>query len=266
MSSECGSRRRQEIAMKLKPHSSSDIRLEIVRTAADLFHSRGLWSTTTEEIVEATSIPKAEFHQHFKSKSEVACAALRYYLEELAAGIGPVKYELNSWEDLEECLSSHVEFQKKFKMTRSCPIGTLGNELKEPDDLTRQALTLILDLMLARFESFFSREKVAGRLSSAADVEQLANFCVATIQGAMLTGKIRRNCHAVQTVFEDLLKHLRCYRTAPAATKRRLGGAARTKRLPTLPEPSEPTTLATLDDAPTTRPSIAVHEDDSLPS
>lgn len=233
--------------MKLKTHGSPEIRLEIVRTAADLFHSRGLWCTSADEIAEAACIPKAQFHQHFKNKSEVACAALRYYFEELAAGIGPVKYELNSWADLEECLSSHVEFQKKFKMTRSCPIGTLGNELKEPDDLTRQALILILDLMLARLESFFSREKVAGRLSSTADVEQLANFCVATIQGAMLTGKIRRNCGCVENVFEDLLQHLKCYARVRAASKRLPGGDASTRRrLSIAREPSKPPTIVTL--------------------
>ena len=234
--------------MKSNVHSRSDVRLGIVRTAADLFHWRGLWSTTTDEIVEAAGIPKAEFHLHFKSKSEVAGAALRYYFEELAAGTGPVKYEINSWQDLEECLSSHLEFQKKFKMTRSCPIGTLGSALEERDDRTRQSLTLILDLMLARLESFFSREKVAGRLSSAADVEQLAQFFVATIQGAMLIGKIGRNCACVENVFEDLLRHLKCYAAVPAASKRRRDGDAKRKRLSTLSKAS-PATVVMLHDA-----------------
>ena len=235
--------------MKLKPHGSSDVRLGIVRTAADLFHSRGLSSTTTDEIVEAAGIEKAEFHEHFKSKSELAGTVLRYYFEQLAAGIGPVKYELDSWEDLELCLSSHLELQKKFKMTRSCPIGTIGNELKERDDPTREALTLILDLMLARLESFFSREKVAGRLSSTADVEQLSHFCVATIQGAMLTGKIRRNCSCVENLFEDLLRHLKSYATDPAASKRRLRGDTTRKGLSALSRPLGPPTVVMLNDA-----------------
>lgn len=243
------------MAMKLKPHSSSDVRLGIVCTAADLFHSRGLWSTTTDEIIEAAGIEKTEFHEHFKSKSELAGAVLRYYFERLAGGMGPVKYELDSWEDLEGCLSSHLELQKKFKMTRSCPIGTLGNELKERDDLTREALTLILDLMLARLESFFSREKIAGRLSSTADVEQLAHFCVATIQGAMLTGKIRRNCACVENVFEDLLRHLKCYATVPAASKRRLRGDTTRKGLSALSRPLGSPTVVMLRDAANTEDS-----------
>ena len=89
------------MAMKLKNHSSWDTRLEIVRAAADLFHSRGLSSTTIDEIIEAAGIAKAEFHHHFKNKLELTGVVLRYYFEQLAGGIGPVKYELNSWQDLE---------------------------------------------------------------------------------------------------------------------------------------------------------------------
>jgi len=213
----------------------------------DLFHERGLRSTTTDEIIEAAGIRKADFHQHFKNKAELASAVLRYYFEGLAAGVGPVKYELDSWDDLEECLQTHLEFQKRFKMARSCPIGTLGSELKEGDDLTRQGLCLILELMLTRLESFFSREKIAGRLSSTADVEQLANFCVATIQGAMLAGKIRRNCRSVETVLEDLLSHLRLYGKLPAALGSRLVRSGHQSRRSVVAEPPEPLAVRSSD-------------------
>jgi TetR/AcrR family transcriptional regulator, transcriptional repressor for nem operon len=229
--------------MRLRTYPASDMRLRIVRAAGDLFHGRGLGSTTTDEIIKAAGIGKAEFHQHFRSKSELVCAVLRYYFEGLAAGIGPVKYELDSWDDLQECLRSHIEFQKRFKMTRSCPIGTLGNELKGGEEVNRQSLSHILDLMLARLESFFSREKVAGRLARDVDVEQLANFCVAIIQGAMLTGKIRGNVRSLESTFEDLLSHLKRYSLAPAAPRKRLGKNDGRKRLFTLANPPEPTTV-----------------------
>jgi TetR/AcrR family transcriptional repressor of nem operon len=228
--------------MNSQQHRASDARSQIVRAAGDLFHRQGLGSTTTDEIIEAAGIAKAQFHQHFKSKPELAGAVLRYYFEGLAAGIGPVKYELDSWDDFEECLRGHIEFQRKFKMTRSCPIGTLGGELKESDDLTRQALSLILDLMLARLESFFSREKMAGRLASNADVERMANLCVAIIQGAMLAGKIGRNHRCVEVVFEDLLAHLKRYAKVSAAPRKRLEEDRHPKQVSTLPNTPAPTT------------------------
>jgi AcrR family transcriptional regulator len=58
--------------MKLRTQRPSDIRLGIVRAAGDLFHAQGLGSTTIDDIIEASGVAKAEFHQHFKSKSELA--------------------------------------------------------------------------------------------------------------------------------------------------------------------------------------------------
>jgi len=225
-------------------------RLQIVRAAGDLFHRRGVRSTTTDEVIEASGTSKTEFHQHFKSKSMLVSAVLDNYFERLAADVGPVNYELDSWDDLERCLAGHLEFQKKFKMTRGCPVGMLGSDLKEGDDVTRQSVSLILDLMLSRLGSFFSREKVAGRLASNINVEQLANFCVAIIQGAMLSGKIRGNCLCVESAFEDLLSHLKSYSMVPKPPRKRLRRDY-PKRLSTLPEipPPAPTTVVELHDS-----------------
>jgi hypothetical protein len=121
--------------------------------------------------------------------------------------------------------------------------------LKEGDDLTRQALSLIFDLMLARLESFFSREKIAGRLASNADVEQMANFCVAVIQGAMLVGRIARDCHRVEVVFEDLLGHLNRYAKVPTATRKRIGRNPHENHLLTLPKAPAHTTVVGLHDS-----------------
>lgn len=230
-------------------HCPSDTRLQIVRAAGELFHRQGVESTTAGEVVETASISKTEFRQHFKSKLELVGAVLRYYFEGLAGGIGPVRYELDSWDDLDQCLASHLEFQKRFKMTRGCPVGMLGNELKEGDELTRRSLSHILDLMLARFESFFSREKVGGRLANDVDVEQLANFCVAIIQGAMLTGKIRGNCRCVESTFEDLLSHLKRYAKVPTAPGKRLGRRRTLLQPSTLPKTPAPTTVVKLHDS-----------------
>ena len=245
--------------MNSRAHRPSDARSQIVRTAGDLFHGRGLGSTTTDEIIEASGIARAEFHQYFKSKPELVGAVLRYYFEGLAAGIGPLRYEIDSWDDLDQCLASHLEFQKKFKMTRGCPVGMLGNELKEGDELTRQSISHILDLMLARFESFFSREKVGGRLANNVDVEQLANFCVAIIQGAMLTGKIRGNCLCVESTFEDLLSHLKRYAKVPTAPRKRLGKGRNPKQVSKLAKALGPTTVVGLRDTRVAGDSAEIH-------
>lgn len=65
--------------------------------------------------------------------------------------------------------------------------------------------------MKNKLRVFFVREKVQGRLTAEADEERMADFCIATIQGAMLMGKVKRNPHPVEASVREALAHLRHY-------------------------------------------------------
>lgn len=41
--------------------------------------------------------------------------------------------------------------------------------------------------------------------------EDLADFCIATIQGAMLMGKIKRSSQTVETTVQEAVAHLKSY-------------------------------------------------------
>src|SRR5260370_21906241 len=106
----------------------------------------------------------------------------------MKTGAASVNYEINSWQDLEQWFQAHIELQKRFEMTRGCPFGTVGNELTENDELIRQDLNLIFEVMKGKIAAFFLKEKGKGRLAKQADAERIADFCIATIQGAVLMG------------------------------------------------------------------------------
>ncbi len=63
--------------------------------------------------------------------------------------------------------------------------------------------------MKANLAAFFIREKATGRLSKEADEEHLADFCIATVQGAMLMGKIKRSSKTVETTIRAALAHIK---------------------------------------------------------
>ena len=96
-------------------------------------------------------------------------------------------------------------------MTRGCPFGTVGNEVTENDELIRQDLNLIFEVMKSKIAAFFLKEKGKGRLAKQADAEKMADFCIATIQGAMLMGKIKRSSRKVETTSQEALAHLKGY-------------------------------------------------------
>jgi len=192
-----------------------ETRQRIKRTAADLFHKQGVRATSPDEIIEASRTGKGQFYHYFKSKDGLVHEVLQSYLEAIQTGGAPLSYEIASWQDLERWFLSQIDLQKSFQMTRGCPFGTIGNEVTENDELIRQDLSLIFELMKNKLTTFFVKEKARGRLSRKASPEELSDFCIAAIQGAMLMGKIKRSSLTAESAARQALAHLKGYKTMP---------------------------------------------------
>jgi TetR/AcrR family transcriptional regulator, transcriptional repressor for nem operon len=188
-----------------------ETRLRIIRTAADLFHQKGARSTSPDEIIEASRTGKGQFYHYFKSKEGLIHEVLQTYLNEIKTAASRVNYEINSWRDLEKWFAAQVQLQKNYEMTRGCPFGTLGNEVTDDDELIRQDLSLIFEVIKNKMAAFFVSEKAKGRLAKQADPERMADFCIASMQGAMLMGKIQRSSQTVETTVDEALGHLKSY-------------------------------------------------------
>ena len=201
--------------MKARFARGAETRLRIIRTAADLFHKQGVRGTSPDEIIEVSRTGKGQFYHYFKSKEGLVHEVLQAYLEAIMTGSAPLDYEIESWKDLERWFRAQIELQKGFQMTRGCPFGTVGNEVTENDELTRQDLSLIFEVVKNKLAAFFIKEKAKGRLIKRANEERMADFCIATIQGAMLMGKIRRNSHPAETTAREALAHLKGYVVTP---------------------------------------------------
>jgi TetR/AcrR family transcriptional repressor of nem operon len=197
--------------MKTRFVRGAETRLRIIRTAADLFHQQGARATSPDEIIEASRTGKGQFYHYFKSKEGLIHEVLQTYLNEIKGATAPVNYEIHSWRDLEKWFRAHVELQKHFEMTRGCPFGTLGNEATANDELIRQDVSLIFEVVKHKLAAFFVSEKAKGKLSRQADAERMADFCIAAIQGAMLMGKINRNSETVESTVQEAIAHLKSY-------------------------------------------------------
>lgn len=189
----------------------AETRLRIIRVATDLFHKQGAHATSPDEIIEASRTGKGQFYHYFKSKEGLVHEVLQAYLEEIKTQTSRVNYEINSWRDLEKWFAAQVELQKGYEMTRGCPFGTLGNEVTENDELIRQDLSLIFEVIRSKLAAFFLREKAKGKLARQSNAERMADFSIAAIQGAMLMGKIKRSSHTVEASIQEALAHLKSY-------------------------------------------------------
>jgi TetR/AcrR family transcriptional regulator, transcriptional repressor for nem operon len=192
-----------------------ETRQRILAAAAELFHKQGVVATSPDQIIEASGTGKGQFYHYFRNKEGLVHEVLLSYLEAISNGSGPYNYDVESWDDLERWFKTHVALQQRFRMTRGCPFGTIGNEVTENDELVRQDLSLIFEVAKGKLASFFIKEKACGRLAPDVREDLLADFCLATTQGAMLMGKVKRSGQLVEHVVREALRHLKRYIQAP---------------------------------------------------
>jgi AcrR family transcriptional regulator len=195
--------------MTKRSSQGAETRLRIIGAAADLFHKQGVHATSPDDIIEVSGTGKGQFYHYFKSKEGLVHEVLQTHLEAIRTGSAPLKYDIESWEDLERWFRAHLELQRSFRMTRGCPFGTIGNEVTENDELIRQDLCLIFEVVRSKLSAFFIKQKAKGAIPKTADEGALADFCIATVQGAMLMGKIERSPRPVETTVAEALRHLR---------------------------------------------------------
>lgn len=201
--------------MRSRSTKGAETKARIIRTAADLFHKQGVGATSPDDIIEASNTGKGQFYHYFSSKENLVHEVLQTHLQSIKDGSAPVDYEISSWKALESWFLSQIELQKSFGMKRGCPFGTIGNEVREGDELIRQDLNLIFEVMRNKLSAFFIREKAGSRLSKDAKEDELADFCIAAVQGAMLMGKIQRSSQVAEAAIREALTHLKRYAIAP---------------------------------------------------
>ena len=201
--------------MKARSTKGADTRLRILKTAADLFHQQGVRATSPDQIIEKSGIGKGQFYHYFKNKEGLVHEVLQSHLDAIRNGTAQLSYEIESWEDLEKWFRAQIRLQRSYNMRRGCPFGTIGNEVTDNDELIRQDLSLIFEVISNKIASFFRKEKAKGRLVESAHEEAMADFCIAMIQGAMLMGKVKRHSRLVDTTIREALTHLKNYSVTP---------------------------------------------------
>jgi AcrR family transcriptional regulator len=162
--------------------------------------------------MEASRTGKSQLYHYFRSKAGLVHEVLQHHIRSIRAGSAAVDYQIESWDDLERWFRAHAALQESYRMTRGCPFGTIGNEITENDELIRRDLELLFEVVRNKLAAFFLREKAQRRIRPGTDEVALADFCITSIQGAMLLGKIRRDRGTVDLAIDQAMAHLADFR------------------------------------------------------
>lgn len=183
---------------------------KLLDAALRVIRERGYEATRVEDICVAAGLTKGSFFHHFKSKEELALAAVEHWNAVTGAVFASAPYR--SQPDPLERVLAYIDFRKGLFRGDlpqfTCLVGTMVQEvfathpqLREACDqsINRHAATLEFDIELA-----MKRHKVQGNWTP----RSLAFYTQATIQGAIILAKARGGPEVAETMMDHLRRYV----------------------------------------------------------
>ena len=171
----------------------------------------GYRGASIREICAAAGAPQGSFTNHFRSKEAFAAEVLDRYFHYLK---GLVKQALDETLTPRQRLKQYID-TITGKLERDgwkvgCLIGDLSLETSHHSNTLRKRLDAIFREWRAPFASCIAAAQAAGEIDSEFDATELAEFLLASWEGAILRMKVERSPAALERfksiVFETVFK------------------------------------------------------------
>src|SRR5207244_6756605 len=185
----------------------SDMKGRLTDAAMDLIWENSYGATSVDAICERAGAKKGSFYYFFKSKSELAAAALeadwKMRKVDMDSIFSPTVPPLERLERYFDFVHDRLaELQKKCGAVLGCPLFTLGSEVSTQDEVLRDKVHEILNRKVKYFESAI-RDAHAQGLIVAPDAKAKAKGLFACYQGTLTQARIENNVEPLRD-FKDI--------------------------------------------------------------
>jgi TetR/AcrR family transcriptional repressor of nem operon len=188
----------------------------ILNAGLKVMFRAGYEGASVRDICAVAGVPQGSFTNHFRSKEAFAEEVLDRYFANLQ---GLVKRALDDKsltprQRLKRYLDIISDVLAAAKWSRGCLIGDFSLETTAQSKLLRDRLEAIFREWRAPFASCIAEAQTTGEIDSTFDPMDLAEFLLASWEGAILRMKVERGPGALdrfknivfQTIFKELKK------------------------------------------------------------
>jgi TetR/AcrR family transcriptional repressor of nem operon len=181
-----------------------DIALE---RAMELFWSKGYEATSLDDLCEVTGLSRSSLYATFGSKRNLLLRSVDRYVERRNPQIAAILAQPLPIHDVFAALLRQIIDQIVSGLgRRGCFLGNCAAELPRRDRAALACVRHGLDSIEATFRNPLARAKARGELPSDADVDGLARFLTAGIQGLRLVGKVNPNRAVLEDIAATILR------------------------------------------------------------
>jgi TetR/AcrR family transcriptional regulator, transcriptional repressor for nem operon len=187
-----------------------DTRQRLLETAMDLIWEQSYGAVSVDVICERAGARKGSFYHFFRSKSDLAAAAIQDHWEKLRPDLdrifSPQAPPLGRF-------AAYCDFiyeRQRAKMERfgrvcGCPLTSLGSELSTQDEKIRQKSQEILEWRCRYFAAAL-RDAVREGLIPDQDCEAKARDLYGSVIGALLQAKIENDLGIIRHLKANIFR------------------------------------------------------------
>jgi TetR/AcrR family transcriptional repressor of nem operon len=188
---------------------ASDMKERLMEAAMDLMWQNSYGAASVDAICERAGAKKGSFYYFFKSKSELAAAALeadwnkkKTEMDSMFSPTVPPLERLDRYFDFVH--GRLAELQQKCGSILGCPYVSVGSEVSTQDPIVRETIDRIMDRKMKYFISAV-RDAAAQGLIDAPNPEAKARALFACYQGTVAQARIQNDVQLLRD-FKDVAR------------------------------------------------------------
>lgn len=160
-------------------------REKLVDTMKQLLWERGYDATSPNHVLDRSGVGKGSFYHHFKSKKDLAIAAMEARADELINEFDRIMLETKGdWFD-KVC----AYLNQPRHALKGCRMGRIVQDPSVEDSDLQAPLDRYFSIMQQRFTSLYLTAQSEGKLNRSHQPEALAILTLSVIQGGFVVGK-----------------------------------------------------------------------------
>lgn len=199
-----------------RPRDGRSTREAILAAATRLMHIHGYRNTSLDDVLRESHVGKGNFYYHFKSKEELGFAILDEIIHGFLDRTLEPCFSGNEAAPLAQlrCFLERVrEIQRQRNGVGGCPLGNLASEFSDLHEGFRARLDGVFTAWRQRLILVLCEAQRRGQVRPDCRPEAVAQFLVASLEGAMLMTKLTRDIGVMDQCVAEMNRYLSLYET-----------------------------------------------------
>jgi TetR/AcrR family transcriptional regulator, transcriptional repressor for nem operon len=212
------------------------LRDKILQAGLPVMFRSGYHGASVRDICSAAGAPHGSFTNHFRSKEAFAVEVLERYFGYLKGLISDAldDQSLTPRQRLKRYLDVITDKLKRDRWMIGCLIGDFSLQASSHSRLLRQRLDRIFREWRSLFAACIAAAQAAGEIDSQFDAADLAEFLLASWEGAILRMKVERSPAALERfktiAFETVFKRPQRFAVTKPQRRTRKRSTAKSNR------------------------------------